>query len=71
MVSHFYSVVISRDADGDYIASVPELPGCHTQADDLDTLRGNVKEAIEAYLGEEALPLEPQVQFIGVEQIAV
>ena len=32
------------------MASVPELPGCHTQGDTLEELMGNVKEAIELYL---------------------
>jgi predicted RNase H-like HicB family nuclease len=25
-----YDVLIERDSDGYFIASVPELPGCHT-----------------------------------------
>jgi predicted RNase H-like HicB family nuclease len=45
-----FAVVVERDEDGYYVASVPELPGCHTQARTLDELTGRVKEAIEAYL---------------------
>ena len=33
-----FSVVIERDAEGYYVASVPALPGCHTQAKSLDLL---------------------------------
>jgi predicted RNase H-like HicB family nuclease len=33
-----FSVVIERDEDGFYVASVPALPGCHTQARSLDEL---------------------------------
>jgi len=33
-----FDVVIERDEDGYYIASVPELRGCHTQAESLDEL---------------------------------
>lgn len=45
-----FAVVVERDEDGYYVASVPELPGCHTQAKTLDQLTKRVKEAIEAYL---------------------
>jgi len=33
-----YNVIIERDAEGYYVATVPELKGCHTQAKSLDTL---------------------------------
>jgi predicted RNase H-like HicB family nuclease len=41
-----FSVVIERDTDGYYVASVPALPGCHTQARSLDELIERIKEAI-------------------------
>ena len=33
-----FSVIIERDAEGYYVASVPALRGCHTQATSLDEL---------------------------------
>jgi len=33
-----FNVIIERDSEGYYVASVPELQGCHTQAKSLDTL---------------------------------
>jgi predicted RNase H-like HicB family nuclease len=45
-----FSVVIERDADGYFVASVPALPGCHTQARSLDKLMARVQEAIELCL---------------------
>jgi predicted RNase H-like HicB family nuclease len=45
-----FNVVIEQDKDGIYVASVPELPGCHTQAKTLDELNRRIKEAIELYL---------------------
>jgi len=45
-----FAVVVERDEDGYYVASVPELLGCHTQAKTLDELTKRVKEAIEVYL---------------------
>jgi len=45
-----FTVMIEKDEDGYYIASVIELPGCHTQAKSLDGLVTRIKEAIELYL---------------------
>jgi len=45
-----FSVVIEKDKDGYYVAYVPELPGCHTQAKTLDEFLERVKEAVELYL---------------------
>jgi predicted RNase H-like HicB family nuclease len=33
-----FNVLIERDEDGYYVASVPALRGCHTQAKSLDAL---------------------------------
>ena len=41
-----FSVIVERDAEGYYVASVPELRGCHTQARSLDQLLERVREAI-------------------------
>jgi predicted RNase H-like HicB family nuclease len=42
-----FKVIIERDAKGYYVARVPELHGCHTQARSLDQLFSRIKEAIE------------------------
>jgi predicted RNase H-like HicB family nuclease len=42
-----FTVVIERDEEGYYVASVPALRGCHTQAKTLDTLMKRVREVIE------------------------
>ncbi|MCX5682955.1 MAG: type II toxin-antitoxin system HicB family antitoxin [Planctomycetota bacterium] len=38
-------VVIEKDADGYFVASVPELRGCHTQAKSLEVALERIKEA--------------------------
>lgn len=43
-------VLIERDEDGYFVASVPSLPGCHTQARSLDELAERTREAVELYL---------------------
>ncbi|MEM4382116.1 MAG: type II toxin-antitoxin system HicB family antitoxin [Candidatus Caldarchaeum sp.] len=65
----FY-VVIERDEDGYYVADVPELPGCHTQAKSLDALLPRVREAIELYL--EAFPQYQKLgEFVGIQRVTV
>jgi predicted RNase H-like HicB family nuclease len=35
---------------GGYSASIPALPGCHTQGGTLDEVRANLREAAEGWL---------------------
>ncbi len=63
-----YNVVIEKDADGFYVASVPSLRGCHTQAKSLDTLMKRVREAILLCLEIED---ECSSEFVGVQRVAV
>jgi len=63
------TVVIEKDEDGYYVASVLELPGCHTQAKDLNELMERVKEAIELYLETEGI--KEKTELVGVQFIEV
>ena len=45
-----FTVVIERDEDGYYVATVPALRGCHTQTKILDTLMKRVREVVELCL---------------------
>ena len=53
------------------MASVPELPGCHTQAKTLDELILRVKEAIEAYLEAEGYEPKEGVELVGFQFVEV
>ena len=67
-----FTVIIEQDEDGIYVASVPELPGCHTQAKTLDELNSRIKEAIELYLEVVAdKEEERQLDFIGIQKVKV
>jgi predicted RNase H-like HicB family nuclease len=65
-----FSVVIERDEEGFYVASVPELRGCHTQARSLDQLMRRVKEAIELCLEVEQ-DAPSGIEFVGVQRVAL
>jgi predicted RNase H-like HicB family nuclease len=65
-----FNVIIERDREGYYVASVPTLRGCHTQAKSLDELITRIKEAIELCVEVEGKKAEP-LDFIGVQQVSV
>ena len=46
-----FNVVIEKDEDGAYVASVPALHGCHTQAKSLDVLMRALKGGYRALPG--------------------
>jgi predicted RNase H-like HicB family nuclease len=63
-----FSVVIEKDEDGYFVASVPALRGCHTQARSLDVLMKRIKEAIELCLEVQ----EPvSIEFVGIQRVAI
>ena len=65
-----FTVVIERDEEGYYVATVPALRGCHTQARTLDTLMKRVREAIQLCLDSDDSG-EPQLELVGIQQIIV
>ena len=69
-MSREFSVVIERDEEGFFVASVPSLPGCRTQARSLDELMDRVREAIALCLEVEDGSAEG-LEFIGIQQASV
>lgn len=65
-----FSVIIERDAEGYYVASVPALRGCHTQARSLGELMARVSEAVELCLEVQG-EITELLDFVGVQKIAV
>lgn len=65
-----FTVLIERDEDGYYVATVPALRGCHTQAKNLDTLMKRVREVVELCL-EENRSTTTSLELVGIQQISV
>lgn len=65
------TVIIERDEDGYFVGTVPELKGCHTQARSLDELIERMKEAALLCLEAEGKTTEGELEFVGVQRIAV
>lgn len=65
-----FDVIIERDEEGYFIASVPALPGCHTQAKSLDVLMQRAREAIELCLEVEGTS-PVLLDFVGVQRVTV
>lgn len=65
-----FTVLIEQDEDGYYVATVPALRGCHTQAKTLDTLMKRVREVIQLCLEEDKNGGGP-LELVGIQQIAI
>lgn len=65
-----FDVVIERDEDGYYVASVPQIPGCHTQARSLDEVNERIREAVELCLEVEGVQ-ERSLEFVGIQRINI
>ena len=65
-----FDVILERDEEGFYVASVPQIPGCHTQARSLDEVTARIREAIELCLEVEEAP-EQSLEFIGIQRITI
>lgn len=65
-----FSVIIEKDESGYFVATVPELRGCHTQARSLDRLLVRVREAIEVCVGVEGQSARGN-EFVGVQRVQV
>ena len=64
-----FSVLIEKDEDGYYIATVPALKSCYTQAKTLEELYPRIDEVIMLCLEEEPEP--PSMKFVAMQRIEV
>lgn len=45
-----FKVIITQDEDGVFVASVPAIPGCHSQGDTYEEAAEHIEEAIHVCL---------------------
>jgi predicted RNase H-like HicB family nuclease len=67
-----FTVVLEREEDGGFVASVPALPGCVSQGDTRDEAMRQIREAVEVYVEDcresgESIPSESGREFIDIE----
>ena len=72
-MTYHFSVIITQDKNGMYIAHVPTLRGCHTQAKSLPTLHKRLQEAMALCVEVEQMKKQaiPQEKFVAIEQMEV
>jgi len=56
------TVLIEKDEDGYYVASVPALKSCYTQAKTLEELYPRIREVIDLCM--EVLELKSQIKLL-------
>lgn len=70
-----YTVILERESDGGYVASVPALPGCVSQGDTRGSALANIREAIELYVEDcrdagDPIPTEAGKEFVEIDAAA-
>lgn len=80
MEKQLFKIIVEQDEDGFFIASVPALPGCHTQAKSMSELRKRTREAIALCLEEakrnvkyrqRIAHLSHEPSFVGLDMVEV
>jgi predicted RNase H-like HicB family nuclease len=64
-----FTVVIEQDEDEYYVATVPALRSCYTQAKTLEELYPRIREVIQLCLEEEERPAP--MKFVALQRVAV
>ncbi|GIK29906.1 MAG: hypothetical protein BroJett007_30440 [Chloroflexota bacterium] len=65
-------ILLYTDEDGAWCASVPSLPGCHSQGATREETLVNIKEAIALYveaLKEDGVPVPDEPEIMVLEQV--
>ncbi|MBI4571590.1 MAG: type II toxin-antitoxin system HicB family antitoxin [Chloroflexi bacterium] len=67
-----YAVILTRDDEGNWLASAPAFPGCHTWGPTREEALANAQEAVEGCIESlrasgDAVPREaapPEIEFV-------
>ena len=66
-----YTVILYKESDGGYVATVPALPGCVSQGETREEALANIKEAADVYIEDclaanDPLPEEDEREYVEV-----
>ncbi|HEY1340059.1 MAG TPA: type II toxin-antitoxin system HicB family antitoxin [Bryobacteraceae bacterium] len=67
-----YTVVLERESDGGYVATVPALPGCVSQGDTREEALQNIREAADLYVEDciaagDPVPTEAEKKYLELQ----
>jgi predicted RNase H-like HicB family nuclease len=71
MPNYKFTIVVERDEDGLYIASVPLLQGCYTQGDSYKEALENIKDAIKLHIEARQAIGEPVPIEVAIDEVQV
>lgn len=66
-----FTVVVERDEDGLYIASVPLLQGCYTQGETYEEAMANIKDAIRLHIEARRTLGEPIPIEFAIDEVSI
>ena len=71
MPDYKFTVVVEKDEDGLYVASVPLLQGCYTQGETYEEALENIKDAIKLHIEARRTLGEPVPIEVAVDEVQV
>lgn len=71
MPDYKFTVVVERDEDGLYVASVPLLQGCYTQGETYEEALENIKDAIQLHIEARKELGEPIPIEVAIDEVRV
>jgi predicted RNase H-like HicB family nuclease len=71
MPDYKFTVVVERDEDGLYVASVPLLQGCYTQGETYEGALENIKDAIKLHIEARRALGEPIPIEVAIDEVQV
>ena len=71
MVDYKFTIVVERDEDGLYVASVPVIQGCYTQGETYEEVMENIKDAIKLHIEARKELGEPIPMEVAIDEVRV
>jgi len=66
-----FNVLIEKDEDGWFVATVPEIQGCYTQGRTIQQVLERIREAIEVCLEGDKKEVIRPMKFVGIQKVEV